>query len=306
MSSVARAALALVIAALLTGALTPIGKYALSYVDSYGLLMTRFLIASVIAFPFWFASALKHDIPWQRLGVLALTSVAGAAAMLLYYEGLMLSDALAANFLGSTAGVVMTIMGIVFLHEHETQREWLGLGIALAGTLMIIVLPHLADGSLQATHGYDGIWYIMAAVVLGSINAILIKRFSADLPKVMISGVAALVILLVLSASALLSQRSFDLTTMLSAPVMYSALYQALFGSLLGVSLEYYGYQYIEASEATLFSYLKPLAYVPLSVWWLGEKVMLMQLLGLAVVVIGVYIAEKRSPVGLHAHYEHH
>ena len=67
-----------------------------------------------------------------------------------------------------------------------------------------------------------------------------------------------------------------------------------ILGSPIAVSLYLYGQDKIEASEATLFSYLQPLIYIPLAVFWLGEKIIPAQLIGLAIIAAGVYLAERR------------
>jgi drug/metabolite transporter (DMT)-like permease len=68
--------------------------------------------------------------------------------------------------------------------------------------------------------------------------------------------------------------------------------------ALLSGSLAYFLYQKaqktIEASEATLFSYLSPLFAIPLAVFWLKEEITIFYLLGAVIVAIGVIIAESK------------
>ena len=68
----------------------------------------------------------------------------------------------------------------------------------------------------------------------------------------------------------------------------------AIFGSVIGLIAYIKGQDKIEASEASLFSYLQPLIYLPLGVLLLKENISPQQLIGLGLIIIGVITAEKK------------
>jgi len=70
--------------------------------------------------------------------------------------------------------------------------------------------------------------------------------------------------------------------------------YMAIFGSIIGFTAYLKGQEGIEASEATLFSYLQPLVYIPMGIWLLKESVSLIQIISLVIILLGVIVAEKR------------
>jgi drug/metabolite transporter (DMT)-like permease len=54
------------------------------------------------------------------------------------------------------------------------------------------------------------------------------------------------------------------------------------------------GYSLIEASEAVIFDYLKPILAAPIAVVWLGEQITLPFLLGAGIIAAGVVLTEYR------------
>ena len=69
--------------------------------------------------------------------------------------------------------------------------------------------------------------------------------------------------------------------------------------AILSGAVAYFLYQKaqktIEASEATLFSYLSPLFAAPLAVFWLGETITPAFLIGGVIIAMGVFIAELKK-----------
>lgn len=67
----------------------------------------------------------------------------------------------------------------------------------------------------------------------------------------------------------------------------------AIPGSILGLTLYLYGQDKIEASEASLFTYLQPAFAIPASILLLSESISLLELLATGIIITGVIIAEK-------------
>jgi DME family drug/metabolite transporter len=69
----------------------------------------------------------------------------------------------------------------------------------------------------------------------------------------------------------------------------------ALISGALGYFLFSLGQKSIEASEATVFSYIKPIFAVPLAVIWLGEKITVPFIIGSIIITLGVAVAEIKK-----------
>ena len=68
----------------------------------------------------------------------------------------------------------------------------------------------------------------------------------------------------------------------------------SLFGSIIAYFTYTYGFSLIEASEATLFTYLQPLFTAPLAVFWLKESVRPPFIIGAVFIALGVFLTEYK------------
>jgi drug/metabolite transporter (DMT)-like permease len=73
--------------------------------------------------------------------------------------------------------------------------------------------------------------------------------------------------------------------------VLWAAGYMALFGSIIGLTAYIKGQDGIEASEASLFTYLQPLVYLPLGYVLLNEKLSWYQVAALGLITLGIWLS---------------
>ena len=76
--------------------------------------------------------------------------------------------------------------------------------------------------------------------------------------------------------------------------VALAALYMSLLGSIIALTTRLYGQSLIEASEASLFQYLQGVVAIPVSFFLLKETVTLKQVLAIAIIFFGIFLAELR------------
>jgi drug/metabolite transporter (DMT)-like permease len=85
------------------------------------------------------------------------------------------------------------------------------------------------------------------------------------------------------------------LSTHLTVPVvLFSVVYMAVFGSIIGATTYLVGQNLIEISEASIFTYLQPVVAIPLSILWLKESLSPITILGMLIIGVGVYLSEFR------------
>ena len=97
-----------------------------------------------------------------------------------------------------------------------------------------------------------------------------------------------------------LTEASGPLFAPLSVPiVLVSTLYMATFGSIVAATLYIYGQNLIEASEASLFTYLQPLISLPLAAWWLKDRLTPTTIISALIIALGVWLAERRPRANL-------
>lgn len=245
-----------------------------------------------------------------KLGVIALLAQANN---LVVYTALSHTTALQASLLSNTTPILVTLAGVFLLKEREEKHEWLGLVISALGSLFILFSPYLfAAQEASETFSLYGNSLLLLHVLIAVVEIVLIKSWIAHVPIQLHASVQIWTGLSLFSLIQLGSNTAMPPVDILMLPTIIGPiLYMSILGSVVAYSLYYYGYNRIEASEATLFNYLGPIVYLPLSVFWLGEKVIPIQLLGLIIVVAGVAIAEYHSKSEsainwFSAHFRHH
>lgn len=287
--------LAILTNVIIWGAAIPIVKPSLTFVSPFYFLFLRYLIASLILLPFLFLKKPKSLTLKQLLTIVVLEFFVIVIGHSLLYLGLSSSTALESSLIASTSPVLIILGGILFLREKEERNEWIGLTLSIIGTTVIILSPFLAS-KINTPSSIFGNLLVFAYTLIWAIYILSAKKLYKNINKIFITSVScvvgALSFILIIN---IMGPKPAFFEAIKIIPVTRAALYMGILGSPVAVSLYLYGQNKIEASEATLFTYLQPLIYIPLSIIWLQEKIIFEQIIGLLIVILGVFIAEKRS-----------
>ncbi len=288
------------------GAFLPIVKigFNASTITPYRYLFYRFVLAAILSIPFIIKGF--SVIPKKAKAVVTITLIeilGTSIALSFLYIGLHQTSSLIINLLATTLPVFVTLGGVFFLREREDGHEWLGMGISLVGTLILIYSSLSAD-QLHFAGSMVGIGCIVVYNIVTTIYFLLSKKYYAPYPKLFVSGISFYVGAITFGFLSLF-ELHFQLPNLvalaqqeLSSPLtLFVIAYAAIVGSIIGLTAYIKGLDGIEASEASLFSYLQPVIYIPLGFVLLNERITLPQLLALCVVIAGVYIAERRVKV---------
>lgn len=275
-------------------------KPALEFASPYRFLLYRYAIASVLSLGFiWhYWPKIHHKI--QTLKTITLLELLGVTLTLgLLYQGLALTSAVEASLITTTVPVFITLGGIWFLRERQEKFEWFGLLLALAGTLFLTLWPAWNNPALGQTFSVAGNLLIVGQNITTAAYFILAKRYYQTWPKLFVASIS-FVVGLVSFALLGLAEASWNLGSLLQLiqsdwqhpAVWWASIYMAVFGSIIGLTAYIKGQNGVEASEASVFWYLEPLVYVPLSFWLLQEKIQPFQIVALLLILVGVAIPE--------------
>jgi drug/metabolite transporter (DMT)-like permease len=286
-----QATILLLINALIWGAAFPIVKPSLSVISPFQFLYFRYLIAAVLIYP------VVIYLLWKiRPGVKQLTKIiflellGTPLALGLLYTGLSQTSAVEASLIASTYPLLITLGGIYFLKEREDPKEWLGLGLALVGTALLVLEPVLNGHQLQLS--LKGNLLILAHNLVIAAYYLLAKRFYKGQSKLMVTGIGYWASLLVLGLTLKLQGVTTTLTLLTVPSVAVAAVYMGVFGSIIALTFYVKGQDLIEASEATLFSYLTGVFALPTAYFLLGETPTLIQLVAIVIIASGVILGQ--------------
>lgn len=293
------------------GAALPIVKPALSIVSPFEFLLFRYMFAVLFSLPIliYFLPKIRHlskvlsiIIPMELLGT--------TLALSLLYFGLEKTSSIDASLIATTTPVFITLGGVFFLKEKEELHEWWGLWLAVAGTIMLAAEP-LLKGALRID-SFSNIGNLLVLLQNIAIAAyfLLAKRVYKGIPKLFITTISFYVGLCSFALLSLFEMKDVELKipqTLVSefisqivhnlsyTQVLVASLYMAIFGSIVGLTAYIKAQEGIEASEASLFTYLQPLVFLPLGIFMLKEHLTWWSIFSIVLIFSGVFLAEIRT-----------
>jgi drug/metabolite transporter (DMT)-like permease len=291
LTSAAGPILALVLASLLWGTADVAGKLALAAIPPATLAALRFGVAVAILWPL----ARHHGGPRVPARVAApLGLLGGALGFLLQNLGLDRTAATNASLLQVAAPILTLLLAAAVLGERLGLRRLAAVGSAVAGVMTVTLS---ADGGVHAPGVGDAL--VLASAGCFAAFVVLGRRaFPAYGTLPVLAGMAAWGTISLLPAAAIelwvtrstaIGQGALKPETL--ALVVYlgagcSALTYALWG---------YALRHLEAGRAAAFDALIPIVGVAAAVLVLREAPLPWQLLGGALVVVGIWLAVCES-----------
>jgi drug/metabolite transporter (DMT)-like permease len=181
----------------------------------------------------------------------------------------------------------------LFLKEHLRTRQWLGVALALAGLVHVVIQGRW--NAIAATEFVAGDLWVLGCAIAWAVYSVLLKRwpssFSPLARLVLIAGAGALFTLplaLLEAASGLpLTQTTWNWQTaglVLAAAVFPSSGAYLAYGVLQ---------KRIGAARTALVLYLGPLYAAALARFVLGEPLHSYHAIGAAIILPGIFLASQ-------------
>jgi drug/metabolite transporter (DMT)-like permease len=295
MSNRTRAYLALLTMAVIWGAALPIVKPSLEFVSPYQFLYLRYLIATPLTLPVLFYYLIKLKPSAKILLRITALELLGTVLLLpILYFGLEQTSALEASLIGATGPIFIVLGGIIFLHEKQETHEWLGLGLSFFGTLILVFAPLITGKNESFTLSFAGNSLIFLYNLIYVLYVLLAKKFYRTIPKLFVSSLSYPIALICFFLAIFFSGGSTSPFLLTIPQVALASGYMAIPGSIIALTLFLYGQNLIEASEASLFTYLQGVVAIPVAVLWLKERLTWPMLLAIIIISLGVFLAEAR------------
>jgi len=272
----------------------PIIKYTLGGIPPLLFLTYRFGLSTFISiicfflFGFHFPKESKVRRELILYGLLTSTVSLG-----LLFFGLEETSVLDMSLITLISPLLITIAGVYFLKEHVTVREKIGMGIALAGTILTVIEPFFQNG--HSLTRFSGNFLIFLYLLTTAWSAVLAKRLLREnVDPLSMSNFSFIIGFLTLLPFAVLKYPA-GIIREISFPYHLGVVYMAILSGSMAYYLSNKAQKTIEIGEAAVFSYIYPLFSTPLAVVWLGEKITPIFILGAVIITIGVFIAEIKK-----------
>jgi drug/metabolite transporter (DMT)-like permease len=291
-----KAYLALLTTAIIWGLAPPIIKYSLFFISPITFLFYRFLIVSVILFVPLIIKlkklkpSLKDYSKYIFLGFLGTP-----LTLIVLFFGIQKTAAINASIISIFTPVMIILGGVLFLREKLERNEKLGLALVLGGASLCVLAPLLQTGGELSKSLLGNLLILLGSLAWASFS-LLRRKEGEGIDSFVLSSLSFLIGLAVLFPLMVWLKLPLDLNQIpLSA--LWGVLYMAILGSVVAYFTYIYGFSKIEASEATLFTYLEPIFAIPVAIVFLKETVSPPFLFGALLTAVGVIISELRVKV---------
>lgn len=278
----------LLLNAALWGFGSPIIKHALGFTTPALFLLFRFVFASLLFLPIFLIH--RHRPNYKKMNprhLVLLALLGGPLTLLPFYYGINVTTSIEASILESISPIFIIAGGVLLLHEKLKKTESIGVVLAIIGTLMLALEPLLSGQSFSSLSVQGNVLILISDVIWA---AFLIYSKKDHIDPITISFASFVVSIPFFIIMAVFEKSGF----VVDPRAIPGILYMAIGGSIIAFWAYQEGQKRIEASEAAIFTYLKPAFAIPLALLWLKEPFSLVTGIATLVIVLGVYLSERR------------
>jgi len=225
--------------------------------------------------------------------VLPMGAIASAIFQSMVYLGLQSTTALNGALIVALVPVFVVMIAAAILGDRIRTRQGLGILLSLAGAVVVIVR---GEPSVLRTLGFNpGDVWILAAVPIWSLYTVLLKRWPTGLQRM--SFLAAMALIGVVLQFPFFAWEWTTGRHMLVTPESIAAIaYTALFASFLAFVFYNRAIERTTPAVAGLFHHLLPAFAALLGMVFLGERMGWYHALGVACIVLGLYLTTSAKP----------
>lgn len=265
-----------------------VAKVAARDVEPFTLTLVRSLIAAsavslLLLFRGRFPRIRREDWPL----VLLLAFLAVPLNQFLFLSGIRSTTPSNAALLYATTPILVVLFSRWLLGERLTRRKLIGVGLGFVG-VAIVILERGVDASMQYVHGN---LIIYVAVIAWGLYTVLGKRLITQYGPLDASAITLLTGTLIFLPIGILPALQFDYSS-IGGWTWAQILYLGVITSVVAYLMWYYALARVEAGKVALFANLQPILTTVLAFVLLGQDVTMQFVLGGALAILGVVIAQ--------------
>lgn len=269
-------------------------KFALRELPSVLVVCMRTVLSGLFMWPIYGLTRQRLEPgvkKWTRRDVPLLVAVGLLGVVgnqLLFIVGLGMTSVAHGSMI-TALGPMFVLLGATFVgQEHLSTRKVLGMITAVCGVAALQFGRSIAGGATLA-----GDLIMIVSTIVFAAFSVFGKRVVANFGSVTLNSFAFISGALLLFPFTLWEIVHRDLSRV-SAAAWTGVLYMALFPSLAGYLIYSYALRYLPASRVSSVSYLQPILATVLAVMFLHEYPGPSFAVGAALVLSGVWVAERR------------
>ena len=228
---------------------------------------------------------LRH---WKVLALLGGTGI--SLFQFLIYTGLRYTNAVNAMLMNSAMPLFMVLVAWLIDGHKVTPRQVAGMTVSFCG---ILVIMNRGDWSTLRDFSFNpGDLVILAGMPVWGVYSVVLRRRPAELDALSLVFVLSVIGALFL-APAYALETLFLPSALLSWSAVGAVLYVALFASIAAYLCWNRGVDMIGPNRAGFTQHLIPAFGTALAMLFLGEEVHLFHAVGIATILLGVWLASS-------------
>lgn len=295
--------IALILSNIIWGGNFVVAKITLQEFPPMTLAFLRFVLASLLLAPFFYAQTRKVKIDKKDLPkLIAIGIFIITLNISFFFEGIKRTTVVDAAILLLIGPMLSVLAGWWFLKEKVYLINLAGIGLGFIGALIIIGLPQILTGNMPTQNLLGNILVALASVswVFG---AVISKKILKKYPSLVVTAIAFLVGVATFALPALLEYIEnpywVDQVTTLG---ILGLIYMVLLSSISAYFLFEWGLSKTSVGTADLMQYLEPFVATTLAITVLGETLSPSFFGGAGLIAVGVYL----GTLAKEAHHRHH
>lgn len=284
-------------AAALWGGMYVVSKWGFATIPPVTLAFLRVFVGAVVLVGMIRLSGTTRIIPWEEWRSFTVLGGWIAITMWTQFVGTDLTNASQGSLLTVLTPVFTLLLGIALLGESLSVRKIGGIGLAAAGTLLVISGQY--DLSAIGRGNLLGIVALLVASFGWAAYTVygtpLVRRFS----PIETATYSTIIATPMMAVAAVLEVWYLDVNPLsipLDPGVIGAVLYLGIGSTALAWYLWYRGVEQLEAGIVAAFFFVQPVVGSALGVVFLGETLGPMFVAGGFVMAVGVYLASTATP----------
>lgn len=242
----------------------------------------RMFFATLFFAPLALRQRREHDLSRRQLGLAVGAGALLALHFLFWMTSLEHTSVASSVVLVTTQPLWVFLISVLFLHEKPTGRMWLGLFVALLGSVLVV----FTEGDGEQSRLLGNVLAILGAIAMAC-YFLVGRKLRANLPlglySALVYGSSSIVLALFMLVRGLAWGGYSPLTW-----VMFGAL--AFIPTVLGHNSLNWALKYLPATMVSVTILGEPLGASILAIFVLGEIPSLLEVFGSLITIGGIFL----------------
>ena len=250
----------------------------------------RIVFAGIVLLP-WAIKSVKQ-VPASKLGIIFISGVLGSLLpAYLFCVAVLGIDVALAGTLNSLTPIFVIITGALFFSAKTAAKKILGICIAFTGSMLLLI----SKGHLHESQNLLYVSYVVLATICYGFNVNMVHKHLHHIGSLQIASLA--LTLNAIPALIVLFFTGYFSLPLQDAGILYSTGHAAMLGILGTAIASVIFYMLIKRAGAVFSSMVTYGIPIIANIWGViyGEEVGWKQFGCLALILAGVYIANRKS-----------